>query len=327
MPLHDVGYRGWQGNKASAGLRWMAIALTGIQVAFRSSWLGRTLILAWVPAIAIGALFLLYEQSITQPEMRQMGGRMLQMAGASPQLAAAALSNPAESRHEVWAALLMGFFRYPQAVLMVIIVGIVAPRLISFDLRNRGYLLYFSKPISIAEYIFGKVLVLWAFLAMVTTLPALVLYGVGLALASDLGVFMDTWDLPLRILLSSVVLMLPTAAVALLCSAMTIESRYAAFAWFAIWIIGWVTYSVLSAGEFADQMRSVRGSDEMPALMGFYSRWEIVSPYHLLGRVQQWVFGLFPAERSILPSLGVLGGVTILSFSLVYRQIRTRLMT
>ena len=64
MPLHDVGYRAWHGPKSSRLLRWWVVATVGIQLAFRSSWLSRTLIVSWIPAIVIGVGFFAYEQSI-----------------------------------------------------------------------------------------------------------------------------------------------------------------------------------------------------------------------------------------------------------------------
>ncbi len=331
MPLYDVGYRSWEGQKASTSLRWLAIAITGVQVAFRSSWLSRTLIVSWIPALVFGVGFFVYEQSISQPQLRQFGGRMLILSGASESLVQAAMSDPAEARHEVWSALLMGFFRYPQAVLMVIVVGIVAPRLISFDLRNRGYLLYFSRPISIWEYIVGKGAVVCTFLAIITTLPALVLYCIGLGFASESSAVVSTWDLPVRVVLASLVLWIPTISVALACSAMTIESRYAAFAWFSVWVVGWVTYFVLSIGDFANQMNQVernrRGDDsEMVAVMSYQSTWEVLSPYHVLGRIQQWVFGLLPGEAVIVPHIIVLSAVTAVSLLVVHRRIRLRLV-
>lgn len=327
MPLHDVGYREWSGKKAPVTLRWVAIAITGMQIAFRSSWLSRTLVVSWIPALAFAFGFFLYEQSITQPGMREFGAQTLKMAGANPVLVELANSDPAEARHEVWSALLMGFFRYPQAVLMVLVIGIVAPRLISFDLRNRGYLLYFSRPLSIWEYMLGKGAVIFAFLAIISTIPALVLYCVGLGFASESAAIAATWDLPLRILVASVALSVPTVSVALACSAATIESRYAVFSWFAVWVVGWVTFSVLSAGDFGRQMEASKGDDpSFVAAMNYQSQWEVISPYHVLGRIQQWIFGLLPMDAVVVPHAIVLILVTVFSLIFVHRRIRSRLV-
>ncbi len=70
-------------------------------------------------------------------------------------------ADPSTARHEVWSLLLMTFFRYPQAVLMVLLVGMIAPPLISQDFRSRAFLLYFSRPITPVEYVFGKAMVVW----------------------------------------------------------------------------------------------------------------------------------------------------------------------
>lgn len=327
MPLHDVGYRRWEGLKSSRLLRWWVVALVGIQLAFRSSWLSRTLIVSWVPAIAIGLGFFVYEQSSVSPQFRVAIANLLAVSGGGQELAQTVLEDPESVRQQVWASLVMVFFRYPQAMVMLIVVGIVSPKLISYDLRNRGYLLYFSRPLRIWEYILGKSFVIWFFLALITTIPALGLYVVGVFLSPQIQVVALTWDLPLRILLASAVLMLPVAAVALACSAMTIESRYAAFSWFALWVIGWVSYWVLSVGErMANDFPSRRsGRGRLIEVDDFHSRWELLSPYHLLGRAQQWVFGLYPDDRSIWPYLVVLTTVTVVSLWFVHCKLRSRL--
>lgn len=329
MPLHDVGYRGWDGGKSHWWMRWWVVALVGIKLAFRSSWLSRALAFSWVPAIAIGAGFFAYEQSIVNPELRAGIANLVMISSGNRQLARTVMTTPEMVRHEVWTSLVLTFFRYPQAIVMLITVGIVAPKLVSYDLRNRGYLLYFSRPIRVWEYMLGKSMVLWCFLALITTIPALCLYIVGVLLSPQLDVVWLTWDIVPRILAASLVLLLPTAAVALACSAMTIESRYAAFAWFALWIVGWVSYSILSFGERMQDPRlrlpRPRRRGGLIEVIDFQSRWEMLSPYHLLGRVQQWVFGMYPEEQSIWPHLALLATVTVVALWFVHRKLRSRL--
>ncbi|MCC7337620.1 MAG: ABC transporter permease subunit [Pirellulaceae bacterium] len=329
MPLHDVGYRGWIGTKSCRWTRWWVVALVGIQLAFRTSWLNRTLAFSWIPAIIIGVGFFAYEQSIVNPTLRTGIANLMILSSANRELAQTVVQNPEVVRHEVWSSLVLAFFRYPQAIMMLITVGIVAPKLISYDLRNRGYLLYFSRPLRVWEYMLGKSLVVWFFLALITTLPALCLYVVGVLLSPHLNVVGLTWDIPLRILAASCVLLLPTAAVALACSAMTIESRYAAFSWFSLWIVGWVSYSILSFGERMNrpefQNLRPRRRDRWMDAEDFHSRWELLSPYHLLGRVQQWVFGMYPEDHEIWPYLLTLSSVTLVALWFVHRKLRSRL--
>ncbi len=79
-------------------------------------------------------------------------------------------------------------------------VGLVAPRLISFDLRSRGYLLYLSRPLTPGEYVMGKagVLCVSAFLHRHTA--SLAIYVAGLCLSTDPGAIWMTWDIPFRII-------------------------------------------------------------------------------------------------------------------------------
>lgn len=187
----------------------------------------------------------------------------------------------------------MTFFRYSQAVLMVLLVGMIAPPLISQDFRSRAFLLYFSRPITPLEYVYGKAMVIWVYLAAVTTLPALVLYVVGVLLSPSISVVLDTWDIPLRILAASGVLLVPTTSLALFFSSLTTESRYAGFAWFAVWGLGWAAYANLEALSLGRQ-------------------WSMISLYHVLGRVETWVFGLSSNINEVTSAAALLLLVTIL---------------
>ena len=286
MPIHDVGYRGWEGRLESPWLRWTVIAGAGIRLTWKSHWLRRMLLLSWLPTVMFGLGFFLYEQTLERREIDRvllMGLNWLPYSGPAIN---AWIHDAAAARHEVWSLLLMTFFRYPQGTLMVLLVGMIAPSLISQDFRTRAYLLYFSRPITPAEYVLGKAAVLWFYLAAVTTLPALALYVLGVSLSPDLNVILYTWDLPLRILAASLVFMLPTTSLALFFSSMTTESRYAGFAWFAVWGLGWAAYAELAAISAGKQ-------------------WSMLSLYHMLGRIQLWVFGL-PSDINDVTSAAML---------------------
>ncbi len=330
MPLHDVGYRSWNGVRQWHLLRWLVIALTGIQLVWRGTWLRRFFVLSLVPTLVAGASFLVYESSLTSPDLsREVVGLLARRVGI-PQVVQAYRDDPVGARHQIWASLLLTFFRYPQLVSTAVIIGIIAPRLISYDLRSRGFLLYFSRPISTIEYIFGKSAVIWFYLALSTTVPALCLFVIGVLSSTDINVIWVTWDLPLRILVASAVLILPTATLALALSALTTESRYAAFGWFAIWIVGWVAFSVLTfdptqqetgGRRFRNRNFEFERSIVNEENMILVERWVWVSPYHLLGKIQQWVFGLNYESTSIWPHLVVVAAVTLASFCVVYYQV------
>jgi ABC-type transport system involved in multi-copper enzyme maturation permease subunit len=341
MPIHDLGYRVWQGRRSPDFCRFWVIAESGFRLAWNVRWLRRALLVAWLPAVWMGALFFGYEQSLQvagiaahagdsevgpdtrvgprlrvnsnarktnrqrrispfdDPRVRQTAlGGLARNLPDGERLIEKYLEDPAGSRHFVWTWLLHTFFRYPQGTLMVLVIGLVAPPLIAHDVRSRAFLLYFSRPLTRWEYLLGKAATVWCFLGLITTLPALALYVMGVLMSPALSVILDTWDLPLRILGASMVLMLPTTILALCFSSLTSETRYAGFAWFVVWAFGWVTYAILQA---ADPNAS----------------WTLVSLFHMLGEVQNWVFGLVDATRTVVLSASVLVGITLVSLAVL----------
>jgi ABC-2 type transport system permease protein len=293
VPIHDVGYRRWERTVGSPFLRWTVIAGAGMRLVWKNHWLRRMLFLAWLPAAGLGIAIFVYEQSFERRELRSAIPFLLERLPQSDNAMSAWYLDAAAARHEVWSLLLMTFFRYPQAVLMVLLVGMIAPPLISQDFRSRAFLLYFSRPITPLEYVYGKAMVIWVYLAAVTTLPALVLYVIGVLLSPSISVVLDTWDIPLRILAASGVLLVPTTSLALFFSSLTTESRYAGFAWFAVWGLGWAAYANLEALSLGRQ-------------------WSMISLYHVLGRVEAWVFGLSSDINEVTSAAALLLLVTIL---------------
>jgi ABC-2 type transport system permease protein len=331
--VNNLGYRGWSGRLVPGWMRCVVISEVGVRRAWQSRWLRRMLFLAWLPAVWFGVGFFLWEQAALYPEYRQLVRPFLRGLPPTPEfdeLRIALQTGSLEgSRHTVWAWLLQTFFRYPQGVLMVMVVGVIAPPLISQDIRSRAFLLYFSRPVTRAEYLIGKVATLWGYLAMISMVPALALYVLGVLLSPSLNVVIATWDLPLRIMGASIVLMLPTSVLALCFSSLTQESRYAAFAWFAIWILGWFTYgAVTSADTFhaqremarahRDAMRLGQPIPRLPEIKE--SAWTHLSLYHTLGRVQRWIFG-FSKWEDVWVSTTILVGVTVVALVILVRRI------
>jgi hypothetical protein len=313
MAVHDLGYRGWSGRLVSPGTRWTVIAGTGVRLAWQSRWLRRMLFFAWLPALWFALGFFIFEQSTLRPEWRDAMTPFLLAtpSTARPIVDAMRADDSSTARHLVWGWLLHSFFRYPQGVIMVLVVGLIGPPLVSQDIRSRAFLLYFSRPLTSGEYMLGKLATIWFYLATIATTPALSLYVLGVLLSPNLEVVQATWDLPLRILAASAVLMIPTATLALCFSSLTQESRYASFAWFAVWIIGWFTYGLLVFAE------TVRNEGVFPADT---TKWSYFSLYHTLGRVQSWVFGFAEFDDTKI-SAAILVVVTVVSTLILLRRV------
>jgi hypothetical protein len=144
------------------------------------------------------------------------------------------------------------------------------------------------------------------------------IYLTGLVLTPDSTAFFQTWDLPLRILLATTVLMIPTTAVALAFSSVTQESRFAGFAWFALWVLGAVIYYVL---WFASTVDLQMGGGGRPGEVQNWSLLKLFSPYETLGYMQQQVFGLTSSDEIVWSPWVVALIVSVLGYGVAYWRV------
>ena len=287
MPLHDVGYRPWRGTLRGPGSAVAVIAMTGIRLAWTSRWLRRAVFFAWSPALVFAASFFAFEQAIQEGRLEAMresarAGRNLDGVGMLGTVLADTLgvrrhgNGPLrvdETRRTVWSRLLLAFMRVPQAVLLAVVIGLVAPTLVSRDLRAKAWLFYFTRPVGRTEYILGKAATIAVLVVAITMLPALALWVMGVLVSPSIRVAAATCDLPLRILGSSLVLAVPTVLLALAYSSLTAESRIASFAWFATWIACWIAHSALLTADGlavppSAAFRALRDGEPTDALPG-----------------------------------------------------------
>lgn len=354
MPLHDVGYRAWDGGRVRGNAA-VVIAATGLKLAWKSRWLRRVVIFAWSPALFFAVAFFAFEQAVEQGRVGPVEGTAWSNDGLGPvggwlaEFFAGRTTGQAVEpvRRQVWSRLLLIFMRAPQAVLLAIVIGLVAPPLISGDLRARAWLFYFTRPLTRWGYLFGKAGTLAAIVALITTLPALVLWGVGVGVSPSLRVAIDTWDMPLRIVAASAVLAVPTVLLALAYSSLTAESRLAAFAWFATWVWCWIAHAALTGADVMAEARAGRTAthgeaarlpvaDELPpsraarrfgalarvaGLDRRIDRWSWVSPYHALGVVQAGIFGIEQRPRALVPPALALAAVSAVSLAVLARRV------
>ena len=316
MPVHDLGYRNWQGKRTHRLLRPLFVARSGITLVWRRRMIKLMLMVAWLPMIVPAGGIFAFEYSATEPGLRRVIVQALRGPMQRPDLSKQVLEDPTAARHEVWSTLILAFFRVPQLYAMVLLIGLIAPLLISYDLRSKAYLQYFSRPLSPGEYIVGKSAVIWFFLMMIATVPALTLYLMGVLLSPELSVVVATWDIPLRILAASVVLIVPTTALAIGYASCTSENRYASFAWYGTWVMGSVAYQILTNVPRMDRRRAVAIDPD---------RWRLISPHHTLGKAESWVFGLDSSDGSVWPAMLVLLAVTVVGTIFVRHRLIARL--
>lgn len=372
MPLHDVGYRAWRGSLRGSISAIAVIAATGTRLAWSNRWLRRAVFFAWSPAVLCAFLFFAFEQAVHDGRLGAIretakGAQNIDGIGVLGKVIADSLGattfapgdhpDPDErirrTRRAVWSRLLLAFMRSPQGILLAIVVGLVAPTLVSRDLRAKAWLIYFTRPVGKLEYVVGKLLVLGLLVAVITLLPALALWVMGVAVSPSAWVAVTTWDLPLRIATASVVVTLPTVLMALAYSSMTAESRIASFAWFATWVACWVAHTSLttadmikdagvqqvenSGGMQVDEDRSpqrgfneprlpfdprrIRWLSRATGLDPAIDRWAWISPYHALGVVQSWIFGIETRPEAVVPPALSLSIVALLSIAVLWWRV------
>ena len=340
MPVHNVGYRPWTGQKTPQWTRWWIIANTGINLAFKSKWVRRLLFFAWLPVLYWAIAFFVLEKGLSEQTgflMQQIGNEagagsaplgdviaegIREEFPALPQIDvladALAEGDTNKVRNTVWRWLLMSFFRYPQATIILFLLGFIAPGLISRDVRSRAFLLYFSRPIGRMEYMLGKILIPAVYIVAVTTLPALVLFVFAVGLSPNFAVLQSTWEIPFRIVLASVFLVIPTASLSLMLSSLTHESRFASFAWFAIWALGhgaWFAIVITQAIRLGEAP-----FDPEVLNSPLVQNWSVLSLYNNLGDIQSWAFG-FSSLSEVWPGIVTLTVLTIVSLVILFRRV------
>jgi len=315
MPIHNLGYREWDGHVERASSRWTVVTGIGIRRAWQSMWLRRMVFVAWIPALMYGALIFFYEQSLqgdsfiprntfvdllrfTLPSTTE-GNVVSQFIGG-----AFATTSLTTERHLFWSSVMLQMQR-SQGVALVIMVGLVAPALISQDIRSRAFLLYFSRPLSRTQYILGKAGALMFFLFLICTLPELLLYVVGVLLSPDVSIIFATWDIPVRVVFASASMIVPSTAIALMLSSMTTETRWATFAWFAIWIFG------MTAATAA----TISGGDPQSLLV------RMSFPLFVFNDVSTKLLRIPELNPHFETQLAFLAAVTVVSIAVVYRQV------
>lgn len=316
MPIHNLGYREWKGELESSSTRWTVVAEIGIRRAWQSAWLRRMMFFAWIPSVIMGFMVFLFEQaaeddSATGEIFRGLSQVLMpheSRGNVLPQELARIFGpdqTPEQRRHIFWSALLLNLFRRSQPFLLIPIVGVIAPPLISQDFRSRAFLLYFSRPLTRIQYILGKAATIVLYLSMITLFPALLLYTVGVLLSPSLSVLSVTWDLPFRVLVVSAIIIIPSTSIALMLSSLTTESRYASFAWFAIWIFGFLTYTSVVPFSAPGETSIV----------------QCVSLFHVFSDVAGWMLDPKLTVTNIETRLILLGVLTAVSMAVVYRRV------
>jgi ABC-2 type transport system permease protein len=195
MPIHDQGYRRYGGVRDAVGRSWQVIARAGARSVLGRRQFLALLLLAWAPFVV----------------------RAVQIYVASnfPQARMLALS--AETFRE---------FLEQQGIFVFFVTIYVGAGLIANDRRANALQLYLSKPLTRAEYIGGKLAILFLFLLFVTWAPAVGLLIVEVLFAGSFSFLSQNIFLVPAITLFSILQVLVASTTMLALSSMSKSSRF-----------------------------------------------------------------------------------------------------
>jgi ABC-2 type transport system permease protein len=219
MPIHDQGYRRYGGLKARTGTGWTVIARAGIRTfVTKRAFLG-LLLVSWFPFFVRAVQFYAAANLTTVPQ-------------------ASLLAPSADTFRQ---------FLEQQQTFVFFVTVYVGAGLIANDRRANALQIYLSKPLTRAEYVFGKLVILMSFLALVTWLPAIVLLIVQIAFAGNFTFFRNNVFLFPAITLFAFIEVVLASSTMLALSSLSKSSRYVAILYAAVIFFTQAVYGVIYA--------------------------------------------------------------------------------
>nr|MBP9947129.1 hypothetical protein [Vicinamibacteria bacterium] len=135
-------------------------------------------------------------------------------------------------------------FLSQQTPWMLLMSAYAGAGLIANDMRTGGLLLYLSRPLTLVDYIFGKVSIVFASLSMVTLVPGLALFFGARSLAPEVLGDLSHLLLVPKIVVYSLVMILPATGLVLVMSALARNPRFAGLGFFFIFVGSSVAHAI-----------------------------------------------------------------------------------
>jgi ABC-2 type transport system permease protein len=213
MPIHDQGYRRYRGGRAG-GRAWLVIIKAGVRTMLGDRKFIVLLVASWIQFLVRAVQF-------------YFAANFSQAAIIAPN-----------------AATFRDFFD-KQDIFVFIVTVTLGASLIAQDRRVNALQIYLSKPLTRAEYIFGKLGILMTFLLFITWAPAVLLLGVQVMFAGNFSfVLANAYLLPAITLYSLLeIVMVSTSMLAL--SSLSTNSRFVGILYTALIFFGQALSGVL----------------------------------------------------------------------------------
>jgi ABC-2 type transport system permease protein len=274
MPIHDQGYRRYIGSRAAVGRSWQVITRAGARsVILKRSFIG-LLLFAWAPFIV----------------------RAVQIYVASNFQQASFLAPKAEMFRE---------YLEQQSVFVFFVTIYIGAGLIANDRRANALQVYLSKPLTRAEYVAGKLAILFLFLVGVTWVPAILLLLIQIMFAGSFTFVRENIFLLPAITLFSLLQVLVAGTSMLALSSMSKSSRFVGIMYAGL---------IFFTSALFNAVRGITGRSTLA--------W--ISPTAALEQLGDVIFRLtpryadFPTFVAFLTVIGLIG----LSFFILERRVR-----
>jgi ABC-2 type transport system permease protein len=216
MPIHDQGYRRYTGTRMPRGRTWAVITTAGLRTFLAQRQFLALLLLAWLPFVV----------------------RAVQIYAAANLPQMAFIAPTAETFRQ---------FLDQQDVFVFFVTVYVGAGLIANDRRGNALQIYLSKPLSRAEYVFGKMAILMAFLLLVTWVPGMLLLFVQVSFAGSFDFLLDNLHLFPAITLFSFVQAAAVSAAMLALSSLSNSSRFVGIIYAGLMFFSFALFGVLRA--------------------------------------------------------------------------------
>src|SRR5688572_2166971 len=273
MPIHDQSYRRYRGGKSSPGQAWTVITVAGIMTMIRKRTFLGLLIFAWLPFVVRAV--------------------QLYLATNFPQMAL--LAPTADTFRE---------FLDQQGFFVFLITIYAGAGLIANDRRANALQIYLSKPLMRAEYIFGKAMVLFTFIMLVTFVPAILLLLLQVMFAGSFDFLKANVFLFPAITVGALLQAIVVTFAMLALSSLSKSARYVAVMYAGLLFFTKAIYGVMYA---------ITGSSSMAWL----------SLGDNLAQVIDVIFRVDPRyDTPWLVCLTVVIGLVVLSISILERRVR-----
>ena len=273
MPIHDQGYQRYGGSRAAIGKAWQVMTRAGVMSVITKRVFISVMLMAWMPFV-VRAVQIYVSATFTQ---------------------ASFLAPKGETFRE---------FLDQQSPYIFFVTIYVGAGLIANDRRANALQLYLSKPMTSAEYIAGKLAILFLFLVSVTFLPAMMLLLTQAMFAGSLEFVRNNLYLLPAITLFSLAQVLLASTTMLALSSLSKSSRFVGVMYAGLFFFTTAVFQTL---------RGITGQ----------SRFAWISPTAALQQLGDAIFRLEPRYQ-LSPAIAAVAVVVMIGGSIwiLMRKVR-----